>query len=160
MAKPGKSSAARPPAGDLTLGANIRAARKRAELTQEALADMVGVTKGAISQYEKALNVPGLDVLRKLGEALGCGVDALLYGGSAQRFHQPALPGMSFDERVAALPEAMREFVLLSLMRAERAVRHIPSQFINTPTSDNWPQFAAYLEAITLVGQREEQHKK
>lgn len=151
MTKPRISSPARLPTGDPNFGRNLRAARKRLEMNQEDLAKKCGVTKGLISQFEKGDTMPSVPVLMKLGEQLKCGVDALLFGNHA--FRQATLPGMGLDDRVAKLPDAMREFVLLSLARAENAVGHVPAQFLSAPTSESWPQFAAYLAAISMVEQ-------
>lgn len=154
MAKPKKSSAARQSTGDPNLGKNIRDARKRAELNQEELAGACGVTKGLVSQIEKGDTMPSVPVLAKMGEILKCGVDALLHGHGAQ-LRQQVFPGMAIDDRVAKLPEAMREFVLLSLERAEKAVGHVPAQFLTPPTGENWAQFAAYLEALSIRGPKD-----
>jgi transcriptional regulator with XRE-family HTH domain len=148
MAKPRKSSGARPPTGDPVLGRNIREARKRAELNQEALASRCGVTKGLISQFEKGDTMPSVPVIMKIGEALGCGVDALLFG-QGNRFHSNG--PHTIDVRVKHLPDAMREFVLLWLARAEKAVALVPAQFLKIPTDATLPEFAAYLEALAAT---------
>lgn len=145
-----KSSGARLPTGDPVLGANLKNARRRAKLTLKELAGRCGVSKGLLSQFEKATTMPSVSVLARIAKELDCGVDALLYGPGLL-LRQPALPGMALDDRIAALPEVLREFVLLALIRAERAKKHIPAQFLNPPTNENWPQFAAYLEAISRV---------
>lgn len=137
----------------------MAARRKHLQLTQAALAQKAGhgLTKANISQYEQGSTMPPVPVLRAIGEALECGVDALLYGSTAARFQQHLLPGMALDDRINALPEGLREFVILSLKRAEHAMQHIPAQFIRPPTSDNWPQFAAYLEAISMLAPKGEE---
>lgn len=147
------SSAPRLPTGDADLGRAIATRRKSMKLTQDALAAKAGhgLTKANISQYEKGITMPPVPILRALGEAMECGVDLLLFGASAAKFQQQVLPGMALDDRINALPEGLREFVLLSLQRAEHARTRIPTQFLKPPTSENWPQFAAYLEAISLI---------
>jgi transcriptional regulator with XRE-family HTH domain len=57
---------------------NLRTLRKRAGLTQEALAKRVGVSRPAITQYELALRPPTIDVLELLARALGTTPAALL----------------------------------------------------------------------------------
>jgi len=57
MAEPTKSSGAEPkkarePTGDIEIGARLCAARKRANMSGEALGGHVGVTKSAVSQWE------------------------------------------------------------------------------------------------------------
>lgn len=156
MAKLAKSSEARPASGDPVFGANLRAARLRAKKTQDRLADACGVSKGLISQYEKGLTAPSLSALRRMSSELGIPVDALLFGNH-QPTRQPVFEGMALDDRIRALPEALRESVLISLQRAEAAVRHLPANFITPPTSDNWAEFNAYLEALWV---REEKKGK
>lgn len=156
MAKQKQSSPARLPTGEPGFGRNLRAARKKAELNQEALAKSCGVTKGLISQFEKGDTMPSVAVLMKIGATLKCGVDALLYGPGEQ-LRQTVFPGMAIDDRVNKLPEAMREFVIISLQKAESAVAHVPAQFLRPPTSESWPQFAAYLEALSIKGAQEDE---
>lgn len=151
MAKQKKSSATRLPGGDPLLGANIRAARKRAQINQQQLGEACGVTKGLISQYEKGDTMPSVQIITKLGRFLGTGVDALLYDRIRERGKSNDGVPLSVDERTRRLPEALREFVLLSLTRAEGAQGHVPTQFLNAPNGDNWAEFAAYLEAIRVV---------
>lgn len=149
--KPGKSRGPRLLTGDPGFGRNLKTARGNAKLTMEALAERVGVTKGLVSQFEAGQTMPSVSVLMKLADALGVSIDALLLGNGHKRASQPVLPGMGLDDRIAALPEGLREFVLLSLQRAEHAMRHVPAQFITPPTSANWSEFAAYLETLSAL---------
>lgn len=130
------------------MGARVRIAREARKMTQEQLGAAVGIGKGMISAIERGRFMPSVVVLRGLGRTLHTGVDALLEPMPA-RTPQGQLPGMSVAERIDALPEAMREFVLVALARAEGAVKHVPSQFLRPTTSEDWPAFAAYLEALT-----------
>ena len=47
--------------GMATLGARMQAVRKRAKKTQQQVADRLGVTKGAVSQWENNQTVPELE---------------------------------------------------------------------------------------------------
>lgn len=51
---------------DKSIGARIRALRKKKEWTQEQLAKKVGLTKGGISHIERGLHSPGTETLRKI----------------------------------------------------------------------------------------------
>jgi transcriptional regulator with XRE-family HTH domain len=155
MAKPGKSSGARLPSGDVEFGRNLRFLRRHFGFTQEALGKEVGVTKGAISQYEKGLNLPNFETLKKLGVCLGCGVDAMLFG-PANRFRQTNLPGTTIDERVAGLAEAYREYVLHHLRTAEEAAKKTPGEFLRAPEGESWDAFNDYLAELAY-GRRKEQ---
>ena len=77
----------------MTLGQNIQAARKAKGLSQEALAEKIGVSRQALGKWEKDTALPGLDNLQALAAALGTGVDALL--GSAHA--NPAAPTVTLD---------------------------------------------------------------
>ena len=77
----------------------------------------------------------------------------MLWGAAAAKFHKPTAPPMAnLDRRIHDLPEAMREFVLMALERAENAAQHVPAKYMRPPTSDSWPEYAAYLEALAKVG--------
>jgi len=56
----------------------LRQGRVTAELTQEDLAKLVGVTKGSVSQWEAGLTRPRAPVFGRLCLALGVEPDALL----------------------------------------------------------------------------------
>ena len=63
---------------------NIRQARKEAGLTQEQLAEKIGVTQGAIAQWENGITHPSYGILKPLAIALGKSLDELI-GGSDDR---------------------------------------------------------------------------
>jgi transcriptional regulator with XRE-family HTH domain len=62
------------------LGVNLRAARKQAELSQEALAYEAEVDRAAISVYERGGRGPNLRTVLKLARALGLRPAALFVG--------------------------------------------------------------------------------
>ena len=55
----------------MTLGQNIQAARKAKGLSQETLAEKVGVSRQALGKWEKDTALPGLDNLQALAAELG-----------------------------------------------------------------------------------------
>lgn len=58
----------------------VAAARKAADLTQEALGEKLGVSRQAVSKWESGQAVPDLDTVAKLCLALGFSADYLLFG--------------------------------------------------------------------------------
>ncbi|TVU68087.1 XRE family transcriptional regulator [Cobetia crustatorum] len=62
----------------------IKQKRKEAGLSQEALAKQVGVTKGAISQWEQGATNPSGQNLYSLAKALGVSAEWLLSGKSSK----------------------------------------------------------------------------
>ena len=60
------------------LGKRIAALRKQRGLTQEALAEALGVSAQAVSKWETDNSCPDISLLPKLAAELGVTVDALL----------------------------------------------------------------------------------
>lgn len=59
-------------------GINIRKMRKEKGLTQEELAEKIGVKQGAISQFECGVIQPSVNTLVKIANVLDCSVDDLI----------------------------------------------------------------------------------
>lgn len=66
------------------VGVNVRAERRKQQLSQEALAAASGVSKAMLSQIESGKVNPTVATLWKIAHALGVEFEILLYGG-AQR---------------------------------------------------------------------------
>ena len=64
----------------MTINERILALRRAAGLSQEALAEQVGVSRQAIGKWESGASLPGLDNLQELARALGVSCDELLTG--------------------------------------------------------------------------------
>lgn len=77
----------------MTLGQNIQTARRAKGLSQETLAERIGVSRQALGKWEKDTALPGLDNLQVLAAELGTGVDALLGAEQAD----PAVPAVTLD---------------------------------------------------------------
>ena len=61
-----------------SLARNIRAHRKARGLTQEQLAEVLGVTVGAVHKWEAKLSVPELPMIMEMADFFDISVDALL----------------------------------------------------------------------------------
>lgn len=119
----------------MSLGAKIREARKLAELTQDQVAEALGLTKGAVSQWETNSTTPTLGQFRAFCSATKASADELLLGRRLQ----------GLEKRIGALPDALREYVILALEQSEAAVPHIPQQFLIPPTKQTYQAFHQYL---------------
>lgn len=62
----------------MELGERIREARLRAHLSQEKVAELIGVSRQAVTKWESGLSAPSTDNLFKLAEVLGTTVDILI----------------------------------------------------------------------------------
>lgn len=65
--------------GDMDFAHRLAAARKEQGLTQQALAERVGIHVSQIRRYEAGNSQPTLDVLRNLALALSVSTDALVF---------------------------------------------------------------------------------
>lgn len=66
-----------------TFGENLRAARKRANLSQRELADAVGVKHNSVSNWENGQNSPSRETIEKLCRVLNIRPDTL-FGEQAE----------------------------------------------------------------------------
>ena len=71
-----------------TLGKRIMEHRKRMGLTQDALAERLGITAQAISKWENDLSCPDISMLPKLSEIFGISTDELLGREPAPKVHE------------------------------------------------------------------------
>ena len=62
----------------LKLSDNIKKYRKKMDLTQEGLADALGVTVGAVSKWENGNNVPDVMTMMELADFFSISMDELL----------------------------------------------------------------------------------
>lgn len=62
----------------MTLAEKIYQARKKAGLSQEALADALGVTRQAVSKWETGKSVPDTENLRRMAQVLAVSADFFL----------------------------------------------------------------------------------
>lgn len=54
--------------------------RKKKSLTQEQLAEMLGVNRTTVTLWERGINKPKIEMIEKLTEIFDCSINELLYG--------------------------------------------------------------------------------
>ena len=69
----------------MTVGERIKQLRKKSELTQQQLADKVGITYIQIGRYETGTSNASSDILQKVATASNTTADFLMSGGNAQQ---------------------------------------------------------------------------
>lgn len=62
----------------MTLGQNIRTARKTVRITQARLAELVSTTLRTVQRWEADQTEPSIMHLRRISTALGCSIDRLV----------------------------------------------------------------------------------
>lgn len=61
----------------MKIGSNIKTLRQKSKITQEQLADILGVTYQAISKWETNTNTPDISLLPRIAAYFGVSIDAL-----------------------------------------------------------------------------------
>ena len=80
-----------------TFGSRLRMIRSERGLTQEELAFEVGVTKGAISQWERDGTEPNFAALTVIRRVLGVSLDELIVGHNARAAAEATLKPKEMD---------------------------------------------------------------
>ena len=75
------------------IGKNIQKLRKQKNLTQEALAEMAGVTRQTIAKWETEESSPDLEMARRLASALDVSLDDLANASADELSAEPAMKG-------------------------------------------------------------------
>ena len=105
---------------EMKLAENIRSFRKERSLTQEQLAEMLGVTTGAVHKWEAKLSVPDLELIVEMADFFDTSVDVLL-GYEIK------------DNRLEATVQRLREYRRnkdrTGLAEAEKALKKYPHSF-------------------------------
>ena len=64
----------------MSISNNLRQLRLNSGLTQEQVAEKIGVTRQALSSYESGRTRPDIDMLLRLSEVYGTDIDGVVYG--------------------------------------------------------------------------------
>lgn len=100
-----------------TMGDRIKAHRKRLGMTQEQLAERMGVSAQAVSKWENNLSCPDISVLPELADVFGITVDELL--GKNSPVHEAEVIGeneqAAYRERVVWKTETKKDGILFAL---------------------------------------------
>ena len=92
---------------DIQIGSFIRDRRLQLEMTQQQLADKLGVTDKAVSKWERSVSYPDITILRELADALDVSVSELLAG--------------KCDPQSSPVPPEVEDVVLDTVSYAETA---------------------------------------
>ncbi len=62
----------------MSVGSNIRRLRENKKMQQKFLAEKVGITQSMLSQIEKGIRNPSLQIGKEIADILGCKMEDLL----------------------------------------------------------------------------------
>lgn len=105
----------------INISDNIRTLRKACKLTQEQLAEAMGVTVGAVSKWESAMSVPDISTIIDLAEFFDTSVDALLGYETIRGGAEKTKEDLRAMRQKKLFPDGMRE--------AEKALQKYPNLF-------------------------------
>lgn len=121
------------------IGQRIKEHRKKADLTQEALADYLGVTYKAVSKWECGVTVPDVALIMPLAKILNVSADELLSGKPEEidarraefdKFYEDHLkhtPDENYQTALKAVREYPMDYKYLSwLAECERSAAYSP----------------------------------
>ena len=83
----------------MTLGTRIRECRQKAKLSQEKVAELVGVSRQAVTKWESDQSAPNTENLFRLAEVLGTNVDFLITSEQDNRSIAEQVYQMFMDEQ-------------------------------------------------------------
>lgn len=100
----------------MSVGSRMKERREALGMTQVQLADLLGVTKGAIGNYETGANSPKASILYKVFEVLKCDANYLfqdeMQGSMESEF---SLQGIDIIKKYRALDERGKSAVMATL---------------------------------------------
>ncbi len=103
------------------LSENMKELRKSQHLTQEQLADAMGVTVGAVYKWEQNLSLPDIRMIMELASFFGVSVDALI------GYEVQSTTADAYAERIYTLQQ--KKAYEQAAMEAEKALARYPNQF-------------------------------
>ena len=89
------------------IGSNIRTARKRADLTQEEMSELIGVTSQYLSDLERGLVGTSIYTLMRICIELNVSSDFILFGRSSEN----STANATLIEKIQRLPKHKAEIV-------------------------------------------------
>ena len=91
------------------LGDRIKKSRKQKHLTQEEMSEQLGVTVGYISQIERGITKPNLEMLSRISACLECDLAFCISGVNGK---QPHYLEDDLSEKFSMLSPEQKRFVL------------------------------------------------
>lgn len=102
---------------DIKLAENIKAFRKERKMTQEQLAEALGVTVGAVYKWEQDMSKPEISLIMEMADLFGVSIDVLLgyewrrssAGGALERMKALFLE-KEYEEAAAEAEKALKKY--------------------------------------------------
>ena len=125
----------------MSFGKNLQALRKKNQLSQEGLAEMLGVSRQAVSKWESGEGYPEVEKLLILSRKLNVSLDSLLGGEKASTASESVRPSGAI--RIASPNEG----VIVSATKVARS-----QQFRGGKNSPKYALYASDANDVTFWG--------
>jgi len=112
-----------------TLGKRLREQRELMDLTQEEVAQGVGITAAVLSNYERGTRDPDTETLKRLADFFDTTTDYLLGRTNDPKSHKPddaVIAASRADDPLTDLPEKARKSL-------EEFIRHVERKYAKEP---------------------------
>ena len=107
---------------NIYLGENIKKLRKEMDLTQEKLADLIGVSFQAISKWERGESFPDITILPVIADCFGCTIDDL-FGVDKAKNEQ------KINEYLELYSKECSKNRTLTFEKFQQAIKEFPNDF-------------------------------
>jgi len=108
-----------------TMGERLRQARKLRQLSQDKAAEFLGLTHGALGQWERAETIPTLENLISIAAHYNASLDWLVWGGAM---------GSGIEARIRKIPDVLRVELIERLNKeidqTEEAAKRLPKEML------------------------------
>ncbi len=121
------------------LRGNLSTLRKKNHLTQEQLADRLGLTFQAVSKWENGLSCPDISLLPELAGIFGVTVDDLFRENAAETAPEPP---KTAPEPPSETPESTPEALLDGLQMAQDSLNETSAPQEPVPEAPDGPEFS------------------
>ena len=141
----------------MELNEKIQELRKQKGLTQEELAELLFVSRTAISKWESGRGYPSIDSLKALAKFFGVTIDALLSGEELLTIAEADTKQKEHQARdlvfgLLDCSAAMALFLPLFGQQAERMIRSVSLLALTEPSGYLTAAYFAAVLAITATG--------
>jgi transcriptional regulator with XRE-family HTH domain len=108
---------------DIHVGARVKNRRLMLGLSQEALAQLIGLTFQQVQKYERGTNRISVSRLMDIAKALRAPIDYFLEGVAASAGKKPALKGVSDNKQATLEGDITVKRDVLELVRAYQSIK-------------------------------------
>ena len=150
----------------MSIGSRIKELRIKRGLTQEELARQIGVTKGAVANYENEVSSPKIELMYKLFDVLQCDANYLHQDDMKSNVYRDSSTPEEFEniiKKYRALDEHGKDMVDMVLEKESERMDQLQQAAAPAPAADAPIAFPDHLtvnaaHALDGATQEEKQH--